>query len=344
MSLLGYNKVVNPRKYILSIDGGGVRGIITATALVKLEKTTGKLTRDIFSMVAGTSTGAIIAAAVAAGMPAEKIVDLYCKRSKEIFKKYPWNFFKRFFFGYMYNNKNLYNVVSQELGEVRNWQVNNSPIDILITAKRVSDSRQFYFVKDKEANACVTGCLPLVDCVVASAAAPTYFQPWVTSSTTGQKQMRLGALVDGGIGVAGNPVYQACVEAFYYARGYSEQETTVVSLGTGQFVEESSPRWLWDWFEWVLKELLRSPGEQQTELVRRHFPDLLFYRLDPDLKKLDPALEKPIVLDDINSVEKLCEYGTRFASFIDWQKILGGTDTTFRVGKHSTKPWQYKRP
>jgi Patatin-like phospholipase len=58
-----------PRQYLLSIDGGGIRGIIPAIALAKLEDTTGKLTRDTFSFVAGTSTGAIIAAGVAAGVP-----------------------------------------------------------------------------------------------------------------------------------------------------------------------------------------------------------------------------------------------------------------------------------
>ena len=53
-----------PQRYLLSIDSGGIRGIIPAVALVKLEKTTGKLTGEIFSFAAGTSTGAIIAAAV----------------------------------------------------------------------------------------------------------------------------------------------------------------------------------------------------------------------------------------------------------------------------------------
>jgi patatin-like phospholipase/acyl hydrolase len=45
-----------PRRYLLSIDSGGIRGIIPAVALIKLEKTTGKLTRETFSFVAGTST------------------------------------------------------------------------------------------------------------------------------------------------------------------------------------------------------------------------------------------------------------------------------------------------
>ena len=45
-----------PQRYLLSIDSGGIRGIIPAVALAKLESTTGKLTRDIFSFVAGMET------------------------------------------------------------------------------------------------------------------------------------------------------------------------------------------------------------------------------------------------------------------------------------------------
>jgi patatin-like phospholipase/acyl hydrolase len=63
------------RRYLLSIDSGGIRGIIPAVALVKLESITGKLTRETFSFVAGTSTGAIMASAVAAGIPATRNLD-----------------------------------------------------------------------------------------------------------------------------------------------------------------------------------------------------------------------------------------------------------------------------
>ncbi|HLH73281.1 MAG TPA: patatin-like phospholipase family protein, partial [Chloroflexota bacterium] len=66
---VGEEGVPLARRKLLAIDGGGIRGIIPATALVKLEQTTGQLTRDIFAFVAGTSTGAIIAAGIAAGVP-----------------------------------------------------------------------------------------------------------------------------------------------------------------------------------------------------------------------------------------------------------------------------------
>src|ERR687884_96809 len=95
------------RRYLLSLDGGGIRGIIPATALIKLEQTTGKLTRETFSFVAGTSTGAIMTAAIAAGMPATRLRDIYVNRAREIFVKRPWNIFKRIAFGSMYSTQKL---------------------------------------------------------------------------------------------------------------------------------------------------------------------------------------------------------------------------------------------
>ena len=61
----------------LSINGGGIRGIIPCSVLVALEQQTGKLTREIFSYVAGTSTGALLAAGVAAGVPASELLTVY---------------------------------------------------------------------------------------------------------------------------------------------------------------------------------------------------------------------------------------------------------------------------
>ena len=61
------------KKLILTIDGGGIRGIIAACMLVELERVTGKATRETFSFVGGTSSGAVIASAVAAGVPATRI-------------------------------------------------------------------------------------------------------------------------------------------------------------------------------------------------------------------------------------------------------------------------------
>ncbi|MGH2386315.1 MAG: patatin-like phospholipase family protein, partial [Candidatus Limnocylindria bacterium] len=71
---------------MLTIDGGGVRGIIPAVLLAALERSTGKPTRETFDFIAGTSTGAVMAAGLSAGIPAERLVTLYAKRSPEVFR------------------------------------------------------------------------------------------------------------------------------------------------------------------------------------------------------------------------------------------------------------------
>jgi hypothetical protein len=322
------------RKYLLSIDGGGIRGILPACALAKLEADTGRLSREIFHFAAGTSTGALLSAAVAAGIPAARLVDIYVRRGREIFSpRAPWNTVKRVLTGAMYSAATLHRVLSEEFGAASQWRLNDSPVDLLLTAKGL-DGTPWYFVKDKPVNSGVTGRLGLIDCATASASAPTYFDPWKFPSDAG-----VGTVVDGGVGVTGNPVYQACVEAFYYTGEYTPRETTAVSLGTGRFPNSGGePGTLWGWVDWVLDELLSSPGEQQTEIVRRHFPDLLFYRLNPDILKLDPGFRNSIDMDDVEAIPKLIEYGNAFASGIDWKAILEGDDEEFQVAAASEDP------
>jgi hypothetical protein len=328
------------RRYLLSIDGGGIRGLIPAVALAKLEDTTGRLARETFSFVAGTSTGAIIAAAIAAGIPATRIVELYADRAREIFTGSPLlNTLQRIITGSMYSTQKLHDVIAEELGpEARGWSLNDSPIDLLITGKGVPDGKPWYFVRDNPVNSGRTGRLGLVDCTTASAAAPTYFEPWTIQEPSGRPPHceRVGAVVDGGVGVAGNPVYQACVEAFYYSEGYEPEETITVSMGTGRFLGKQRPTWIWPWLQWILGELLESPGEQQTEIVWRHFREMPFYRIDTKLKE-------SIELDDVGAVEQLREYGERLARLIDWEAILEGTDERFRVRDDQKRFPQYAK-
>jgi uncharacterized protein len=143
------------RRYLLSIDGGGTRGIIPALVLAKLESTTGQLTRDIFSFVGGTSTGGIIAAAIAAGIPAPRIVELYVNRAREVFTGPPLlTTLRRIVFGSMYSTKKLHDLIAEEVGPGRAWSLNDSPIDLLITAK--GSRRQALVLRERQ-----SGQLPL---------------------------------------------------------------------------------------------------------------------------------------------------------------------------------------
>lgn len=332
-------------KFILSIDGGGIRGIIPICALVSLEEHTGKLTRETFSFVAGTSTGAIIAASVAAGIPAKDLLNSYIRLSSKLFTKSIFNWVKRFFLGYFYSTQKLHDLIKSELEEAKEWEINDSPIDLLISAKAIRDGKPWYFVKDNPQNSKRTGHLPLVDCVTASASAPTYFYPWKVPEKKEKAVGRtpIGLLTDGGVGIAGNPVYQACVEAFFYTDKYVPSDTVVVSLGTGRFETQFVPGWIFSWLSWILKELLQSTGEQQTEIVQRHFPKTPFYRLDPDLKMLDPNLKGEIKLDDASEAKRLVEYGQTFAPQIPWEDILESKKDNFSIDSHNNEWKQYKR-
>ena len=322
---------MSERRRILSIDGGGVRGIIPAMVLAALERTTGKPARDHFQFLAGTSTGGVIAGALAAGIPAERLVSLYERRGPELFRRIPGlTFLRRVITGTMYDVKTLNRMLAEELGNHADWQMNDVPNDIMITAKGLDDGHQWYFVKDRPgAKPGRTGSLRLVDCVTASAAAPTYFGPWEVKP--------LGLLVDGGTGVAGNPTYQACVEAFEYMKTYKPKETTVVSLGTGRFLDRPRPTWILSWLEWILSELLRSPGEQQTELVQRHYAAAKFYRIDVKLKRDFP-------LDTVGAgLKELRTIGEKLAATVDWPAILGEREESFEIDPRKVRPDAYAR-
>jgi hypothetical protein len=315
---------------ILSIDGGGVRGIIPAVLLASLERATGRPTRETFDFVAGTSSGALLAAGIAAGIPAERLVTLYAERSPQVLRSIPLlSGLRRVVTGTLYDSGTLHELIREELGpEARDWTVNDAPIDLLVTAKRLADGMPWYFVRDNPANSCRSGGFRLSHVVTASAAAPTYFRPWTI--------VPIGDLIDGGIGVAGNPVYQACVEAFDYTHAYEPADTLVVSLGTGKFLRRERPAWLWPWLGWLLSELLRSPTEQQTELVHRHYPTTPFYRLDLEL-------DREIGLEAVGRIGELRASGERLASAVDWLAILEARDDRFRVTEATTLPREYCR-
>jgi hypothetical protein len=166
--------------------------------------------------------------------------------------------------------------------------------------------------------------------VTASAAAPTFFLPWSIDedpATLKPGWDPIGALVDGGVGVAGNPVYQECVEAFYYTYPdeYVPDDTTVVSLGTGSFAQGVQPNSILDWVKWFSLSILHATNEQQTEIVQRHFRQTPLYRIDTEL-------EHDIGLDDVGSIPELQRGGERLAESIDWEKILAGDpDSPFRI-------------
>src|SRR3990170_311703 len=162
------------QRTILSVDGGGVRGIIPLACLVRLESKLGRPCREIFDMVAGTSTGAVIAAGVALGVSARGLLALYRELAREAFERLPWWQILLNGGNHRYRNDFIARTLNEMGAQI---PLNDLPIDVLITAKNTLSSRTDFFVRDQPGNAARWGRLSLRDAVLASIAAPTYFPP-----------------------------------------------------------------------------------------------------------------------------------------------------------------------
>ena len=108
---------------ILSIDGGGTRGLFPATILQKLETDLGKKVTELFDVIIGSATGGIIAAAIAAGLPMNVIQNIYLEEAKNLLPK---SFRRQFLllnpltlFKAKYSNKGLYNALDHHIGSVK---------------------------------------------------------------------------------------------------------------------------------------------------------------------------------------------------------------------------------
>lgn len=304
------------KKALLAIDGGGIRGIIPLCALVELERQIGKPCREVFSFMSGTSTGAIITGALSQGMPAVQVLEMYERIGAKAFVFDTWGFITSLA-SFRYRSRRLAELFQPYLGD---GPLNALPLDIMIPATRVSDGKPWYFVRDNEANARTTGNLKLLDCVVASAAAPTFFDPWNVPG--------IGPCVDGGVGVAGNPVYQMCTEAFYYtpAGRYSPEESIIISLGTGYIDVKAAPANIIDWVQFVVGELLQAPAEQQTQVAQRHFGErgAIVYRFNP-------KMPRDIGLDEVKAIPELVQIGKVLAQGLNWADMLSGLSSDMRV-------------
>ncbi|HSB88660.1 MAG TPA: patatin-like phospholipase family protein [Anaerolineales bacterium] len=318
-------------KMILSVDGGGVRGIIPLACLIRLESRLGKSCRDIFSMAAGTSTGAVIAAGVALGVSARGILALYRDLAKEVFRGLPW--WEVLLNGG--NHRYKLDFIGRVLTEMgAHVPLNDLPIDVLITAKNTETSRTDFFVRDQPGNAARWGRLSLRDAVLASVAAPTYFPPHQASY-----EGRPYVWVDGGVGVAGNPCFQAAVEALYFSGGaYTAGSVRMLTFGTGRSPHAiDAPRAnIVQWGGWVLSELLEDAGDWQTYITRREYGlsgrvDVRRYQLDLTMEvmrllgvEVPPGREVGAIgMDAAWAVELLEQIGRAFADRIDFDDSAG---------------------
>jgi patatin-like phospholipase/acyl hydrolase len=296
--------------YALSIRGGGIRGIIPCCCLAKLENQLGGVTRDHIDFCAGTSTGALLTAAVAAGVPASEALKVYTDRAREIFT--PTGVVataKRVAEGFMYNPNHLRDVLASVLGPAKSWNMNDSPLPVMLSATAMN-GRNWFFVRDNPKNARTTGAVKLIDAAVASACAPTYFDHWRIDGINGQTIR----FFDGGVGGTANPAYQACVEAFEYDE-FTPADTRVVSLGTGYFpAADDPPSGLLATIGWTTSTLVDTSEDWVDEAVNRQWPGIM--------RSFNPLLPHDIDEADLDAIPVLLEIGQQLAATLDWAEIL----------------------
>lgn len=213
---------------ILAIDGGGIRGIIPATVLMEIERQTGKGVAELFDLVAGTSTGGILAVGLAManqhGRPAYSAGDLrelYLREASTIFPQSFWTKFKRPL-AEKYSSSGIEDVLKKYFGDRR---LKDSLCGVLATSYEIR-LRQPWFFRSERAQQDASYDFPLWEVARATSAAPTYFSP-------ARLERGRWSLIDGGT-YANNPALCAYAEA---RQNHPGSEILLVSLGTGRHAQ-----------------------------------------------------------------------------------------------------------
>jgi uncharacterized protein len=235
-----------PRK-ILSLDGGGIRGVLTLEILLELEKQLKEALQkddsfrlsDFFDYIGGTSTGAIIAAGLSKGMSVTQLLNFYEEKGEAMFDKA--FLLKRV--KYFYNDGPLLQELKKTFGEgdidMQSGQFKT--LLLVVTMNRSTDSpwpiSNNPYARYNEQNR--PDCnlrIPLYQLVRASTAAPAYFRP-ETLQWDPKDAEKTFVFVDGGVTPYNNPsflMYRMATQKPYGLNWKTgEKQLLIVSVGTG---------------------------------------------------------------------------------------------------------------
>ncbi len=209
--------------HILTLDGGGTRGIYTSQLLAEIEQAFQKRIRTCFDLIAGTSTGAIIAGAAVSDIPMADIVELFETETPHIFRR---RWYRIPLFLSKYPSEKLAQILATHLPATPLGEI---ATPLMITSSEISKSnvhifRSNYGSRDSE-SVPTDKEVSLRDAILASCAAPTFFAP---------KSMDNALLADGGLW-ANNPSTIALAEALS-AFEKDTREIRILSVGTGHSV------------------------------------------------------------------------------------------------------------
>jgi uncharacterized protein len=239
-------------KRILALDGGGLRGILSIGMLERLETLLAERhgvavadfrLSDYFDLICGTSTGAIIAAALALGMPAAEIRGKYFELGEKVFEK---SWLRQGFVRAKYDKDALIKELKKVFRDDRTLGSDTLQTGLMIVTKRLdsgspwpmsNNPRGKYFAT-RPSGAIGNGDYQLWQVVRASTAAPCYFDPETITIIDKPEPNRVeGEFIDGGMSPFNNPALLALMYATLdgYRIGWpmGADKLLLVSIGTG---------------------------------------------------------------------------------------------------------------
>jgi patatin-like phospholipase/acyl hydrolase len=289
---------------VLSIDGGGIRGLIPALFLSDIEQRTSKPIAELFDVVAGTSTGGILALGLTKPGPdrkpqyaAKELVGLYETKGKEIFSRSIWHWIRALdnLIDEKYPAKGIDTVLEEYFGNARLKEVLT---DVFITSYALERRMPFFF-RSSRAKKQEDYDFSIKKVARATSAAPTYFEPLKLPERADPKDYY--ALVDGGV-FANNPTLCAFVEAKVESEK-NDEDYLVVSLGTGTYTRpilyKQAKNWgLVQWAKPILDVVFDGVSDTVDYQMRHLLPERngvrWYYRFQVTLPKENDAM------DDVN--------------------------------------------
>lgn len=226
-----------PRK-MLALDGGGIRGVLTLALLESIERQVGRPLCEYFDYIAGTSTGAIIAAGLARGKSVGDLIGFYRSTGTAMFES--TRFLERL--NSLYRNGPLEQQLKEVFGETTDLKPEHLRTLLLVVTRNVTTDSPWPISSNPMAryNALHRSdcnlCIPLWQLVRASTAAPIYFPPEVIQVDPNDERKTF-VFVDGGVTPYNNPAF--VLYRFATAPEYrldwptGERNLLLVSVGTG---------------------------------------------------------------------------------------------------------------
>lgn len=269
---------------VLSIDGGGIRGIIPALVLAELESRTERRIHQLFDLIAGTSTGGILACALCAPdpLPAEQLVALYEEEGPKIFDRSVWDRIRSAegLLDEKYPSAALDAALERFLADKR---LSEAKPDLIIPAYNMTEPGPYFFKTRKARESPAEEDFALSAVARATSSAPTYFEPLALGGE---------ALVDGGV-FAVNPAMSAFAEVM---RFQPTADVQLLSLGTGQRTRKRTFDEIEDWglVEWarpILEVVFDGVSDAVDYQLQHALEDGRYWRLQVELDRASDDLD-----------------------------------------------------